>query len=164
MEFLKVIVGIGVLAVVFCFFQGCSTMKPIQGSRSYYLKGNKIIFSREGSTIIRGATEVKGADVNSFKPLSDYYAKDKNYVYWRAYIIPNADVNSIELLKVYDDSSWYYSSTYIKDKNYVFYETTIVKDADPKTFVPIDTTSGEDRNYMFDRDMIEYKKYKNDKE
>ena len=146
MEFLKDISFLGLLIGIFCFFTGCTTLKPIKGSDSYFLEGNKVVFSIEGSTLITGKTIVENADINSFEPLSDFFAKDKNHVYWRAFIIPQADPKTIELIK--DESIGIWSGEYIKDKNHVFYKTDIVEDADPNT-IKVSGSMAQDKSFYF---------------
>lgn len=153
MKWIKYLVGIIGTFFVFCFFQGCSRMKSINGSTSYYLKGDKIVYSQEGSSLIRGESVVEYADINSFEPLSDDYAKDKNYVFYGASIIEKADVKSITLIKERNSDNW--SSTYIKDKNYVFYETQIVEGADINTFIPTGIIA-KDKNHLYTGAKINY--------
>ena len=139
MEFLKYIVFLGLAVAIFCFFTGCTTLKPIKGSENYFIEGKKIVFSQSGSTFILGKTVIEKADINSFEPLSDFFAKDKNHVYWRGFVIPQADPKTVELIKDENTNNW--SKRYIKDKNHVFYETDIAKGANPKTIIVTGTVA-----------------------
>ncbi len=147
MEFLKYIVFLGLVVAIFCFFTGCTTLKPIKGSENYFIEGKKIVFSQSGSTFILGKTVIEKADINSFEPLSDFFAKDKNHVYWRGFVIPQADPKTVELIKDENTNNW--SKRYIKDKNHVFYETNIVKGADPKT-ISVTFSMAQDKFSYYD--------------
>ncbi|MCL2327141.1 MAG: TonB family protein [Bacteroidetes bacterium] len=95
--------------------------------------------------------EIVGIDNPSFKVIKckkgnygTWYAKDKNYVYYRGKRIIGADHNSVEILEGWD---------YIKDKNYVYYDgKRIIGGADPTTFKVL-----ECENYAVDRFGIYYR-------
>ena len=147
MKYIQYLVGMVGIFFLFCFFQGCSKMKPINGSQSYFLKNGKVIYSYHGSKIIKGANEVKGADIETFTPLNDYFAKDKNCVYWHSSKIEKADPKTFQFLKntEYQNS---FSNYYTRDKNYFFYTTKILENVDADTFT-VYGYNAKDKNYLY---------------
>ncbi len=90
--------------------------------------------------------EVKGADLESFKQISELYGKDKNHAYRTYSLLPNSDPESFVII---DD-------IYSKDKNRVFYYSHNIPNADPSSFQIIeygysDKEYAKDKNYVFFR-------------
>lgn len=84
-------------------------------------------------------------DRDTFTPLNDFYAKDKDHIFKKEIaILPEADTTSFELMADHD---------FGKDKNHVYYIETkhpfVVKDADPASFEILDRGYARDRNYIF---------------
>lgn len=153
MEWLKYIIGISGVILIISLLQGCSSMKPISGSQSYFLKGKKIIYSYHKSTFIMGKGEVKGADIESFVPIDDEYASDKNNVYWNEFAIVGVDKDSFKIL----------SSYYSKDKNQVYCKQFVFKEADVQTFKIGGKYDAYDKNYYYDEyGKIIYSRKEND--
>lgn len=84
----------------------------------YNIYGNQVFHVWESEPL-------EDVDVGSFEILygrlssCDYstYAKDKNKVYYRNFMIENADVNSFEII----------DSSYSKDKNHIYYEGKVLE-------------------------------------
>ena len=147
MEWLKIIVGIGGLVFMFCFFKGCSnSMKPIKNSDSYFLKGDKIIYSYHKSTFVLGKGEVIGADLETFTPVSDEYAYDENSVYWNEFAIKGADKNSFKV----------FGKNYSKDKKYIYYKQNQLLEADVNSFRVGGKFEAEDKNNYYSHGKIKY--------
>lgn len=90
-------------------------------------------------------------DVETFLPLNNSYARDKNFIYQKSYgypqIIHNVDHETFTPL----------SGVYSKDKTHVYYYQNILKNADPLTFQVIKNEKdnyGKDAQNVFFRDEI----------
>lgn len=156
MKWIKYLMGVLGTFFMFCLFQGCSKMKSINGSSSYFLKNDKVIYSYQGSKVIMGANEIKEADIKTFVPLNDYFAKDNNYVYWHSSKIDKADPQTFQFL---DDTKYEnsFSDYYTRDKNYFFYETKILKNVDANTFI-VYGYNAKDKSYLYCKGEIFDKK------
>ena len=152
MEWIKIIIGIAGVVFILCFLQGCSKMKAINSSSSYFLKGDKVVYSYKQSKLLMGENEVKGADIATFTPLNDFFAKDKNSVYWHSSKIEEADPDSFEFLP---DSKYQgsFSDYYTKDKLHFFYKTKILKSVDADSFV-IHGYNAKDKVYLYCKGKI----------
>lgn len=97
------------------------------------------------------------SDMNSFKPLNSYWAKDNYNVYLlcgsynegtTTKIVQDADVGSFEILQDY--SSY---EGYAKDKNHVYYRAnnsfSIVDEADPATFEALPYGLAKDEHNVY---------------
>ena len=73
--------------------------------------------------------EIKNADLRTFYPLDNIYAKDKNRVYYNSIPLEKADPKTIEVL----DNLGNYG--YGKDKNHVYYWGKILKGENPQDFI-----------------------------
>ena len=81
-------------------------------------------FARDKNYIYYFEKPLKFIDKASFKRLSDSYISDKNGIYYLDKIIKGADKNSFEIME------W----DYAKDKNNIYYEDKKVSGADINTF------------------------------
>ena len=81
-------------------------------------------FARDKNYIYYFEKPLKFVDKASFKKLSDSYISDKNGIYYLDKIIKGADKNSFEIM------GWGYA----KDRNNVYYEDKKVSGADINTF------------------------------
>ena len=61
----------------------------------YILSDGKVYYEN-----LRNRSEIEGADIQTFKNLDYFYAKDKNNVYYHEVIIENADKKTFEVLNV----------------------------------------------------------------
>ncbi len=98
-------------------FRLISTPIGPKGNEHYALDKNYAYFRNE---------IIKGADPNTFEPLSTFISKDKNNAFAAENKITGVDIATFEVI----------DSHYSKDKNYVYYLKKIVEGADPKTFEP----------------------------
>lgn len=120
-------------------------------NNTYRKEKNKVYFSSD--------SEIKEADYNTFVELGNYYAKDKNFGYWRGEKIEGSDGKSFdilskEMLNSYDE--------YAKDKNYVYYENKVLERANPKTIEWIrDYFLKDDKGIFWGTKKIENIKVKN---
>jgi hypothetical protein len=71
-------------------------------------------------------------------PENGIYAIDKNHVYYDGKIVPEADVNTFEIIKF----GW------PKDQNHVFTGTKVLN-ADVETFVPLSVNYAKDKNNTY---------------
>ncbi len=60
------------------------------------------------------------------------FAKDKNNVWYKHYLLKEADIVSFQALDFYLDNG---NSSYSKDKNHVWCGESLLKDADPISFL-----------------------------
>lgn len=84
-------------------------------------------------------------DGESFAPLNDFYARDKNKIFFKdELILPGADAASFRLLSEHD---------FARDKNHVYYLSSkqpfIIGDADPASFEVFDRGYAKDKNNIF---------------
>src|SRR5690554_2759423 len=100
-------------------------------SAGYYFSrsGGQVIFSAQGNWMELSKSVVEGADLASFRPLSEHLAVDRARVYYRQYPQPQIDRASF----VVDHRVW-------RDASHIYYaragetQLAMVKGADPKTF------------------------------
>lgn len=98
-------------------------------------------------------------DTATFQILSDFYCKDKTYVYAIFYTSSGAMFNATKQIdlasfRVYDNS------TYASDKLNIYYRTEIMKMADYKTFRAIDGNENgayDKENYYLDGELLSLK-------
>lgn len=107
-----------------------------------------------------GETIIKGADLESFKVLNDYYAMDKNNVYgcFAWYGDTGGFTTKVECRKLKEIDLKTFKSLsldYAMDKNNVYYLNevkngiSIIKDADNKTFEIINKNLTKDKNSIY---------------
>lgn len=120
-----------------------------QSGAQFYLNGIKCPFnpleaekldeyySRSGDQIYFFVHELVGTDIETFQRLhperKTFTAKDKNHVYYRQNIVPEADAESFHFLpECVEESAPYYVHRdvlfYAKDKKYAFYIYTFHDD------------------------------------
>lgn len=93
-------------------------------------------------TILR---PISGGDADSFVPISDVWAKDKNNVYWYGKVYKKADATTFE--KISDRSETEFD--YARDKNYVYIDNgqTLKKGLDGASFTILNQFWAKD-NYV----------------
>jgi len=110
------------------FSQSCSDkIEKIEGN--YYKQGDNILYAENGedqfSYFFNGHKGIlNGADIKTFKYLSNNYAKDKNQVYYLSFNVENADNQSFEVI----------GGNFAKDKNNIFAKREQIKNIDINTF------------------------------
>lgn len=119
--------------IVFATLIGCSD--------HYRVKDGRVEFvDRRNFGIEKRSFWVSGVDVNSFKILSEWFAIDKNSVYWKGAKLRGANPSTIRVLDNYfavDDSS-------------VFGAGAIVLGADPESFELLEGSwSRDSSNYFY---------------
>lgn len=72
---------------------------------------NADVWAKDSVNVYYKNQQLLGADVSSFKVLSNGYSCDKNKVYFRSLILKDADINSFKVL----------SNFYAKDKNRLWF-------------------------------------------
>jgi hypothetical protein len=153
-----------VFAVIVLFsLSACSPWQQVNekvsDSHYYSLLKTSVIYFPMGNTFTSTRTEIDGADVDTFVPLSSYYAIDKNYVFYkskilngekpdafrkldgsyavgqyvylRGEIIPEADTESFIILEYFESGNE--PDFYGKDKNFVFAAREIISN-EPENF------------------------------
>lgn len=130
---------------------GCGTgnTKPqyqINPNESYLVKDDGVYWSRFVRITQRQVElKVDSIDKATFTVLSDpLYAKDKNYVYYKASPIAQADPASFTVI----------TSNFTKDSHYVYLNGEIIKGADPASFTVlkegiIDYYSKDKKNHYY---------------
>lgn len=132
------------------------------------ISGSKYITDGKNIYLLPYRTKVLNADVASFEPVDDVYAKDRNNLYYNAYPVKGFDTSTFIYLYpgiVADKNNVYKSGNidskidastlqkindkYFKDKNHVYFGYYIVEKADPETFRPIDELYAVDKNYLY---------------
>ena len=126
-------------------------------------------YAKDQNHIYDFATEIIGADVNSFALLpyrnvatSPGYAKDKNYAYVMDYLLPLASTSvtaqqiSISGADAATFEALYYisgeggaSESYARDKNHVYERSAIVEGADPQSITLVGNAFLKDRDSVF---------------
>ena len=149
---------------LFLIFVSCAKYEK-RGDKMYYLYWPKE----------NGKIEVIGADLPSFKALRGrVYAKDKNRVYYRGLVIRGADVNTFKPLSdLYsvDHSRIYFeehllSTTnpktfkslkdkYALDEERVYYNGDTLKEADPATFGTIGHYFAKDAYRVYNQGYLQ---------
>lgn len=91
----------------------------------YYDSKIDHIFRIDNSIYIRGLLFlVSLIDIESFEFIGESYSKDKNHVYYKDKLIPEADPETFEIL----------STRYAKDKNHIYEAGEILPGYTPETF------------------------------
>ena len=82
-----------------------------------------------GEKVFRGIGEIKGADMETFEPLLDEFARDKNYCYLQGHKLKDADPNTFRCL----------SFTYAVDNKHAWTLVGLIPEADIETFQALDS-------------------------
>lgn len=91
----------------------------------YYERVEDHIFRIDNSIYIKGLLFLaKIVDVATFKFIGESYSKDKQHVYYKDKLIPDADPETFEII----------SSQYAKDKNHIYEAGKILPDYSPDHF------------------------------
>jgi DKNYY family len=88
-------------------------------------------------------------DVKTFMVLKNQdFAKDKNHVWNKHYLLKEADRATFEVTNFYHNSG---HTNYSKDKSHVWCGEFLLKDADPATFMQLVVSSGftKDKNHVY---------------
>lgn len=108
-------------------------------------------YAKDKNYVFFGNEKLKNADPKSFEILTDGFSKDKNHVYFLNFLMPERDANTFEILNNY----------YSKDKNHVYYEYTfsdqvkhIIKEADPETFIILEKNDNGRFRYAKDKNFF----------
>ena len=125
-------------------------------SNSYYYNfiGNSIHYVPGGNWLEVGDNVIEGVDKNSFKIISDNYAKDKNFVYFGERKIKNADPKSAKIMEFpcRDDEGDRGTTYYIKDAKMLYYRSFSFQDLDVNTAQFLEGSCGhilKDKNHVF---------------
>jgi len=120
-------------------------------------------------------SKIKGVDLTSFKPISMYYAQDKN----RSYFGPGGKIiKEIDLQLFHDDyannkrisgksvdntidysSTFSWSSDFMLGKEHVYYRGKVLKEADPKTFKRPHQSYFIDKNRIYEKNGLSIKAF-----
>lgn len=83
---------------------------------------------------------IVGADAKSFKEVSFDYAKDKNFVYYGSMILDKADSKTFKVLN---------NSCFAKDKKNIYFLNEILENVDFNTFKVLDESYSRDKNTVY---------------
>lgn len=113
-----------------------------------------------------------GADPETFVPVTDWLGHDSERVYFMHYLVPGADVSTLEAkryplfcdkndyyyetkpMHVADMASfktikWYSNDFWAKDSRYAYYDSVRIEDADVRSFKVIDHWLARDKNHVY---------------
>ena len=108
-----------ILIVLFCLlFTACSDYYRINS------KGEAEFVDFRAFGLEKKSSKIEGVDVATFKALSEWYAKDKNSVYWQTLKVKDANPETFKVINNY----------YGRDAQAVFKGATLIEGADPATF------------------------------
>ncbi len=130
----------------FCKIWKISTyLSPIRAEEwimcsHYLLEWNRIKYKQNSWDLY----EVEKADTNTFDAIDWYYAKDKDFWYYKWDKIEESDGETFRVL----------SLNYSKDKNYAFYNWKKLEWSDWKTFEVITANYAKDKNNAYKNDKI----------
>jgi len=131
-----------------------STIKFLSGcfggnfllQQGYNISGSKVIYK---NAFPGGSFEVEGVDISSFKVIpvpqpagttnSNYFATDRNRVYYYGGAIPGSDGNSFVVL----------SDVFAKDKNQCYFRGQVIQKADPVSFTVKQDIYAADKAHIF---------------
>jgi hypothetical protein len=88
-------------------------------------------------------------DLKTFVVLKNQdFAKDKNHIWNKHYLLKEVDIATFEATNLYHNSGY---TIYSKDKNHVWCGEFLLKDADPATFMQLVVSSGftKDKNHVY---------------
>jgi len=97
-------------------------------------------YAKDKDKVFYRSGMLEGADTQSIVFLGREYAKDKNRVYYRGEVLLNADTNSFSFI----------ANSYVKDKNYVFFGGKILDiEIDPNSFTIVDIDFIKDNQRVY---------------
>lgn len=111
--------------------------------QGYKNDGKKVTFHSYDSGLLIPYTVDVDADPNTFEALSEFYGRDKYYVFHWGEIVDGFDAASFWIIR--DDDDYAYTA----DKNHVYHGYMIIENADPATFRIISKDLAEDGNDYF---------------
>ena len=100
----------------------------------YILSDGKVYYEN-----LRNRSEIEGADIQTFKNLDYFYAKDKNNVYYYGEKLNGVDPVTFKILDY----------SYTKDKNFVYHYRDRLDGVDPLTFKILDHDYAKDKNNVY---------------
>lgn len=123
-------------------------------SDHYRVKGDSVEFvDRRNFGIEKNSFRVSGVDVESFEILSEWFAKDKNHVYWKGRELRDADPSTTRVLDNY----------FAVDKDQVFGFGTILLGANPDGFELLEGSWSRDSSSYFystkELDVCDYESF-----
>ncbi len=130
---MKIILICLVILVLF-FLSGCLTDRKLVNSdisKSYFKKGNNIIYCLNGNVIAFSKTKLEGIDIQSFEVLSNQISKDKNFVFFGASKQLEVDVASFRIDNGIPKDN---DHVYYKYSSGTTYKLNVIEDALPATF------------------------------
>lgn len=132
------------------------------------IPGSKYITDGKDIYLLPYRSKVPNADIASFEPIDEMYAKDRKKLYYNTHPVKGFDISTFIYLYpgiIADRNNVYKSGNidreidaptlqkiddkYFKDKNHVYLGYMIVEDADPDTFRPIDEFFAVDKNNLY---------------
>ncbi len=117
----------------------------IQTSRNYYYDWaqREIHYIPIGNWFELGDNKITGADVETFRVVSDQYAKDKNNVYFHGTKIDGADAETFEYLcAAFGDEDQLWRGEFAKDKNRLYHGANHFENLDLENFSFVGETCG----------------------
>jgi len=176
-KFLKIFTTISGISGILGFLVLCIffvlLMKSCEGK--YKNQDGKMYYSYVPNENDKLKYEVEGADIKSFKVLKSsnsigkIYAIDKNYAYWRGYVIENADIKtfkpidgdySIDSKRIFKGNKLFSTADpktfriladeYVLDSDSVYFKGKAILMADSKTFTTIGHYYAKDENAVYD--------------
>ena len=125
-------------------------MKEADASSFTTIQNNlNIHLGKDRNHVFKDASSLEHADPNTFRQISGYYWKDKNYVYLLQFCATDCRIKSSdpESFTVFKASNW------SKDKNNVYFELNKLTEANAESFVVIDVDWGKDDQYYYYHDL-----------
>lgn len=148
----KLLIGCGTTALIISMIVGVCVglvyrfLSPhfIEG---HYLRNGKVYFSQGalGGLVLFRANylkEISDADYDSFQILKNHFAKDKNNVYYRSFILPNGHPATFKVVQGF----------YAVDQNQIYYESDLISNL-PQSFKII-ADLGKRGLYATDKEIV----------
>ncbi|MCP5495643.1 MAG: DKNYY domain-containing protein [Leptospiraceae bacterium] len=127
---LLIVMNIFIVHVQFsCTSPGSLIDKNVSKNHYYSSFKTSVIFATMGGDCFSiGCKEIEGSDIDTFKPLNNFYGSDKNYVYYKDDKIAGADMNTFRPL----------SEIYAVDKEYVYFGSKKISGENSGDFKTVD--------------------------
>lgn len=93
---------------------------------------------------------IKGADMQTFKCINQFYGKDKKFVY-SLYGYKTKNYDFAKKVRSADPKSFENIGNYYKDKNNVYHRDTKIIGADPSTFQKLNNFYYRDKNSIYNK-------------
>lgn len=101
---------------------------------SFFKKNGEVFFYYRENDF-----KVEGADADSFQILNDSFAKDKNHIFFKYFILTGVDEATFQILDY----------GYSKDKNQVFFNEKALPNVNAQTFVVLSVSFAKDNNKIY---------------